>query len=67
MIRPPNGMGTFEFVVVATLRAAQLTRGCRARVGGVHTKAVFAQQEVAERKVRPTAYAVTEPRGNAVA
>jgi DNA-directed RNA polymerase subunit K/omega len=51
MIRPPNQMGTFQFVVLAALRAAQLTRGCRPRVDGDHSTAVFAQMEVAEGKV----------------
>ena len=60
MIRPPNAMGTFEFVTVAALRAAQLTRGCRPRVDGVHSTAVFAQREVAEGQVTPTAYAPAE-------
>jgi DNA-directed RNA polymerase subunit K/omega len=44
-------MGTFEFVRIASLRAAQLSRGCRPRVEGDHTVAVFAQMEVAEGKV----------------
>ena len=51
MIRPPHLMGTFEFVAVAALRAAQLARGCRPRVEGEHTTAVLAQREVAEGKV----------------
>ena len=51
MIRPPHLMGTFEFVAVAALRAAQLARGCRPRVEGDHTTAVLAQREVAEGKV----------------
>jgi DNA-directed RNA polymerase subunit K/omega len=51
MIRPPNQMGTFQFVVLAALRAAQLTRGCRPRVEGDHSTAVFAQMEVSEGKV----------------
>ena len=63
MIRPPLLMGAFEFVAVAALRAAQLARGCRPRVGGDHTTAVFAQREVAEGKVART---VTETVGQAV-
>lgn len=47
-------MGAFEFVAVAALRAAQLARGCRPRVDGDHTVAVFAQREVAEGKVSPS-------------
>lgn len=57
MIRPPHAMGTFEFVAVAALRAAQLSRGCRPRVDGNHTTAVFAQREVAEGKVARAANA----------
>jgi DNA-directed RNA polymerase subunit K/omega len=44
-------MGSFEFVAIAALRAAQLSRGCSVRVDGKHTTAVFAQREVAEGKV----------------
>jgi DNA-directed RNA polymerase subunit K/omega len=51
MITRPHGMGAFEFVVVAALRSAQLTRGCSPRVDGDHTTAVLAQREVAEGKV----------------
>lgn len=49
-IRPPS-MGALEFVAIAALRAAQLTRGCLPRVDGHHTIAVLAQREVAEGKV----------------
>ena len=51
MIQRPAGLGTFEFVVLATLRAAQLMRGCRPRVDGIHKAAVIAQLEVAQGKV----------------
>ena len=51
MIRPPNQMSAFEFVAIATLRVAQLTRGCTPRVCGDHVTAVLAQREVAEGKV----------------
>jgi len=54
-------MGAFEFVAVAALRAAQLTRGCRPKVDGAHSTAVFAQREVAEGKVIATAHADAEP------
>jgi DNA-directed RNA polymerase subunit K/omega len=60
MIRPPDAMGAFEFVVVSALRAAQLARGCHPRVDGNHSTAVFAQREVAERKVAPTAIATVQ-------
>ena len=61
MIRPPHDMGAFEFVALASLRAAQLTRGCRPRVDGQHTTAVFAQREVAEGKVTSTVNAIVDP------
>jgi DNA-directed RNA polymerase subunit K/omega len=48
-------MGAFEFVVVAALRATQLTRGCRPKVEGDHATAVLARREVAEGKVTPSA------------
>ena len=47
-------MNAFEFAVVAGLRAAQLQRGCTARVERSHKHAVTAQQEVAQRQVRRT-------------
>jgi DNA-directed RNA polymerase subunit K/omega len=51
MVRRPDDMNAFEFVVVATLRAQQLQRGCTPRVEQSAKLAVTAQQEVAERKV----------------
>ena len=47
----PSGVGTFQFVVLASLRAAQLMRGCRPKVDGDHKAAVIAQLEVSEGKV----------------
>jgi DNA-directed RNA polymerase subunit K/omega len=44
-------MNAFEFVVLSSLRAAQLHRGCTPRVEPSPKVAVTAQQEVAERKV----------------
>ncbi len=68
MIQRPAGLGTFEFVVLATLRAAQLMRGCRPRVDGVHKAAVIAQLEVAQGKVTAMVYeAVPDPVAVAVA
>jgi len=61
MIVRPNGMGAFEFVVVAALRAAQLTRGCRPRIDGDHSTAMLAQLEVAGGRVMPTARTTAEP------
>ena len=44
-------MGAFQFVVLATLRAGQLIRGCQPRVEGGHKAIVTAQIEVADGKV----------------
>ena len=51
MIPRPPGVGVFQFVVLSSLRAAQLMRGCPARVDGMHKAIVIAQLEVAEGKV----------------
>jgi len=51
MVRRPDGMNTFEFVVLSALRAAQLQRGCLPRVEPSPKNAVTAQHEVAEGKV----------------
>jgi DNA-directed RNA polymerase subunit K/omega len=40
-------MSAFEFVILASLRAVQLTRGCTPRVDGDHKRTVVAQLEVA--------------------
>jgi len=50
MLRP-NGVGRFQFVILASLRAVQLTRGCRPRVDGGHKNTVTAQLEVSQGKV----------------
>jgi DNA-directed RNA polymerase subunit K/omega len=60
MVKRPDGMNAFEFVVVAGLRAAQLHRGCTPRVEQCKKVAVTAQHEVAELKVLPVR-AVVEP------
>jgi len=46
VIQRPPGVGAFQFVVLATLRAAQLMRGCRPKVDGLHKATVIAQLEV---------------------
>lgn len=51
MVRCPTDMNPFEFIVMSALRAAQLQRGCSARVAPSERVAVTAQQEVADRKV----------------
>lgn len=47
----PSGMGGFQFVILASLRAAQLMRGCLPRVDGGHKKTVTALLEVSQGKV----------------
>lgn len=47
MINRPDGIGAFKFATLASLRAAQLCRGCLPRVEGGHSVAVTAQMEVA--------------------
>jgi hypothetical protein len=51
MIARPSHLGTFEFVVAASLRAAQLMRGCRPTVEGLHKPSVTAQLEVSEGRI----------------
>jgi DNA-directed RNA polymerase subunit K/omega len=51
MVRRPDEFSAFEFVVLAGLRAAQLTRGCTPRLEGSHKIIVTAQMEVAARKI----------------
>jgi len=51
MVRRPDGMNTFEFVILSALRAAQLQRGCTPRVERSAKTAVTAQNEVAQGKV----------------
>jgi len=51
VIQRPPGLGAFQFVVLAKLRAAQLIRGCLPKVDGTHSTAIAALMEVAEGKV----------------
>jgi hypothetical protein len=51
MIHHPRGIGAFQFVVLASLRANQLRLGCRPRIDGVHKNTVIAQLEVSQGKV----------------
>jgi DNA-directed RNA polymerase subunit K/omega len=51
VIQRPPGVGSFQFVVLAMLRASQLMRGCRPRVDGGHKATVIAQLEVSAGKV----------------
>ena len=43
----PSEMGKFQFVVLSSLRAAQLLRGCLPRIDGGHKTTVVAQLEIA--------------------
>ena len=47
MVQRPPGLGAFQFVILASLRTAQLIRGCRPRIDGAHKLTVTAQFEVA--------------------
>jgi len=60
VISRPDGIGAFKFAVLASLRAAQLCRGCSPRIEGAHSVAVTAQMEVAGGTV-----AADETRGSA--
>lgn len=61
MVKPPEGCSQFEFVVLSSLRAAQLTRGCTPRVAGTHKSIVTAQLEVAANKVSKALPPVPSP------
>jgi DNA-directed RNA polymerase omega subunit len=58
---------SFEFVVIAALRAQQLQRGCVQRVAGTHKPTTIAQMEIVAGKVTrlepPADAAVTVDRG----
>ena len=51
MVQRPTHFGIFEFARLASLRAAQLTRGCTPRVEPSGKMAVTAQREVAAGKL----------------
>jgi hypothetical protein len=53
-MQQPSGIGAFQFVVLASLRAEQLIRGCLPRVDGGHKAIVIAQLEVSQGKVKET-------------
>ena len=56
VVHRPGASNAFEFVVVASLRAAQLMRGCTPRVDMTGKAVTIAQREVAEGKVVRAAY-----------
>jgi hypothetical protein len=47
VVHHPASIGTFEFVIISSLRAAQLMRGCAPRLVSTHKRTVTAQLEVA--------------------
>jgi DNA-directed RNA polymerase subunit K/omega len=51
MVQRPLSTNPFEFAVVASLRAAQLMRGCTPHVASTHKVIITAQLEVAAGKV----------------
>ena len=58
----PQHLGVFEFVVVASLRAGQLMRGCTPTINGhTHKAIVIAQLEVAEGTVSRVPAALPNP------
>jgi DNA-directed RNA polymerase subunit K/omega len=61
VVQRPSDMGKFQFVVLASLRAVQLTRGCTPRVTGIHKRTTMAQLEVAQGKVIEDATPVSPP------
>jgi DNA-directed RNA polymerase subunit K/omega len=48
MVHRPADVNAFEFVIVSSLRAAQLMRGCVPRVPAGDKRIVIAQREVAQ-------------------
>ena len=51
MVQRPVHMNAFEFVILSSLRAAQLMRGCTPRVASTQKMIMTAQLEVAAGKV----------------
>jgi DNA-directed RNA polymerase subunit K/omega len=51
MVSRPYEMNAFEFVVVSTLRAQQLMKGCIPRLDGEHKAITMAQMEVSSGKI----------------
>jgi DNA-directed RNA polymerase subunit K/omega len=47
MVERPAHLSKFEFVILSSLRAVQLLRGCTPKVDGAHKRVVIAQMEVA--------------------
>ena len=54
---------SFEFVMIAALRAQQLQRGCLPRVGGNHKRTTIAQMEIVAGKVARVPVELNVPPG----
>ncbi len=61
MIAPPPGVGVLQFVVLASLRAAQLMKGCRPKLEGLHKPVFMALLEVSQGKVSELIVAAADP------
>jgi hypothetical protein len=61
----PTHMGAFEFVVLASLRTAQLMRGCTAKVASAHKHATTAQWEISAGKITNTGRSASPPQDGA--
>ena len=59
MVNRPREYNSYEFVVVASLRAKQLLAGCVPQVEGDHNAAITAQMEVADGRVARATNQVT--------
>lgn len=60
----PDGLGAFEFVILAALRTAQLMRGCAPKVSGAIKHTTLAQIEIAEGmivRLEPAAASPSDP------
>jgi len=51
LVSRPPAFNSYEYVVIASLRAKQLLSGCTPRVEGIHNASTMAQMEVAGGKV----------------
>jgi DNA-directed RNA polymerase subunit K/omega len=67
LMQRPSGIGAFQFVILASLRATQLMRGCLPRIEGAHKNTVIAQLEVSQGKVRQEYASPDEETGEAAA
>ena len=52
MVNRPEAVNSFEFIVMAGLRAAQLMRGCVPRVPAGHKPTTTAQLELVAGKIK---------------